>query len=331
MKQVTILGLDHSMATTLFGPMDIFNQAGRLWNRIQGRPQTPLFDVKIASADGRPIPTANRVEVHPHCSVDQIEATDLIIIASATPIEKILAKSPTLPDWLRHHHDRGAHLASICTGVFLLAETGLLDGKSATLHWGFTREFQQRYPHIPLEPDKIFLDHGRLYCSAGVTAGMDLSLYLVEKFCGAEAARQSAKTMILAMDRHSQAPYQSVPGVRSHTDPLVAQIQAWLADHTTQTVDYNHLARTFNLSRRSLERRFKNATGTTPLAHLHALKVDQAKAMLETGGHTFNEITHAVGYEDVAFFRKLFTRTTGLRPREYQQKFAGYTRSQTTP
>ncbi len=318
------MGLYNSMATTIFGPMDILNQSGRLWNRLNNAKHTPFFDVTIASVDGHPIRSVNRVEINPHCSIDQIDNTDLIIIASATYIDKILKKTPHLVNWILHHYNKGSHVASICTGVFLLAETGLLNDKSATLHWGFVDEFKTRYPQISLQQDRMFLDHGRLYCSAGVTAGMDLSLYLVEKFCGKQAARQSAKTMVLAMDRQSQIPYDCLLNRKSHADPIVTKAQEWLEENKTQAVEYNQLAQKLNISRRSLERRFKNASGMTPLSYLQKLRVEHAKQMLEEGTYTFNEVTYAVGYEDISFFRKLFIRLTGMRPKEYQQKFAGY-------
>ena len=168
--------------------MDVFNQAGRLWNRLIESPRTPFFDVTLASADGEPIRSVNNINILPHCSIEDIRHTDLILISSATYIAEIMEKTPELVPWIRYHHDRGAHVASICTGVFLLAETGLLDGKSATLHWGFADEFRKRYPQIELRQDRMFIDHGSVYCSAGVTAGMDLSLYLVEKFCGRQVA-----------------------------------------------------------------------------------------------------------------------------------------------
>ena len=250
--------------------------------------------------------------------------TDLLVIASATYIEEILQKSPELVPWIRRQYDQGAHVASICTGVFLLAETGLLDGKSATLHWGFTETFRRRYPRVPLEADRMFIDHGRLYCSAGVNAGMDLSLYLVEKFCGRQTAVQSAKTMILDLGRETQAPYSSHLFPQDHGDPLVTKAQKWIEAHYTESIDYDRLAEKFRMSRRSLERRFKQATGTTPLGYLQQLRVETAKRLLEDGSRTFDEITYQVGYEDIPFFRKVFVRLTGLRPKEYQQRFTGY-------
>ena len=326
MKKVTILGTYNTMATTLFGPMDILNQAGRLWNRVNHSPPMPCFDVTIASADGEPIRSANNIHIQPHCGIADIEQTDLIIISSATYIEKILAKNPELIPWLRGHYEKGAHVASICTGVFLLAETGLLNGKSATLHWGFTDMFRKRYPRVKLEHDRMFIDHGRLYCSAGVSAGLDLTLYLVEKFCGRRVAIESAKTMVLDMGRQSQAPYAYFLAPIDHGDPLVVKAQKWMAAHQTEQIDYEMLARKFRISRRSLERRFKQAVGVSPLGYLQKLRVEFAKRLLEEGTRTFNEITYQVGYEDISFFRKIFIRLTGLKPKEYQHRFTGFSR-----
>jgi len=324
-KRVIILAPYNTMATTIFGPMDILNQAGRLWNRVKNISQTPFFDVTIASADGKPIKSVNNILIQPHCSIQEIDKTDLIIISSATYIEKILELNPELIPWLQHHFDRGAHIASICTGVFLLAETGLLDGKSATLHWGFAELFRKKYPRVKLDQDQMYLDHGRLYCSAGVNAGMDLSLYLVEKFCGRQAAVQSAKTMVLDLGRKKQTPYDCSLGTKNHGDPLIAKVQEWIEQHQTKVIDYEWLAKELRMSRRSLERRFKRAVGMTPLRYLQKLRVEHAKNLIEDGTFTFNEITYQVGYEDVAFFRKIFVRLTGLRPKEYQQRFTGYT------
>lgn len=327
MRSATILGLYNSMATTIFGPMDILNQAGRLWNRLSSAPQAPFFDVSIASADGQPIQCLNKVQILPHCSIDTIEKTDLLIIASATYIDQILKKSPDLIAWIRRQYDQGAHVASICTGVFLLAESGLLDGKSATLHWGFTEMFRNRYPQVALKPDQMFIDHGHLYCSAGANAGLDLSLYLVEKLCGRQTAIQAAKTLILDLGREKQSPYISYLFSRHHGDPLVRKAQEWIEAHYTQAIDYEQLADKFRMSRRSMERLFKQATGTTPLGYLQQLRVETAKHLLEDGNQTFSEITYQVGYEDISFFRKVFVRLTGLRPKEYQKRFARYAAS----
>lgn len=323
MLKVTILAPYNTMATTVFGPMDIFNQAGRLWNRVTKSPQTPFFDVTVASVDGQPIRSVNSIHIQPHCSIRDVERTDLIVISSATYIQEILDKNPDVVPWIRDHYDRGAHVASICTGVFLLSETGLLDGKTATLHWGFAEMFRRRYPQVTLRQDLMYIDHGRLYCSAGVSAGMDLSLYLVEKFCGRQAAVHSAKAMVLDMGRVSQAPYDCFLPPRDHGDPLVLRVQEWIEQHESEPIDYHGLAQEIGMSRRSMERRFKQAVGVTPLGYVQKLRVEKAKRLLEQGTLTFSEITYQVGYDDIPFFRKIFVRLTGLRPNEYQRRFMG--------
>lgn len=320
MKQVVIIVFDHTMATTVFGPMDIFCQAGRLWNRVNGIEQTPFFNVRVASPDGGPVRCQNGIMVQPHDALSQIPATDLIVIASLTDIEHALAGFPWILPWLRHHYERGAHIASICTGVFLLAEAGLLDGKTATIHWGFADRFAQRYPRIAVAPDRMIVDHGDIFCSAGTNAGLDLSLYLVSKYCGRQVALQCAKAMVLDMGRRLQTPYCDFLLSRNHRDARIHEIQERLEADPGAPIDYDSLARQHGLSRRSFERRFKKATGKTPLRYLQHVRVEAAKRMLETGHVSFAEITYTLGYEDVAFFRKIFTRTTGLRPREYYQK-----------
>jgi transcriptional regulator GlxA family with amidase domain len=312
------------MATTLFGPMDILMQAGRLWNRVSRSPPTPYFDVTLASADGRPIECLNRVFVQPHCGIDDIRETDLIVISSATYIAEVLAGGPGLVPWIRRQYDRGAHVASICTGVFLLAETGLLDGRSGTLHWGFAETFRRNYPRVRLEQDRMFIDQGRLYCSAGVNAGMDLSLYLVEKLCGREVAVQCARTMILDLGRETQTPYAGFLCAADHGDPVVSRAQTRIELQYAQPLDYDRLAEQCGTSRRSLERRFKRATGLTPLGYLQQVRVEAAKRLLAEGVRSFDEITFLVGYEDISFFRRVFVRLAGLRPKEYRQRFSGY-------
>lgn len=249
--------------------------------------------------------------IQPHGSIHDIEKTDLIVIGSATDTTKILKMNPELISWLKKQYDSGAHIASICTGVFLLAETGLLDGEPATLHWGFSDQFKARSPQIKLDLDRMM--------SAGVSAGMDLTL-----FCGRKAAVKTAKTMVLDLGRNMQAPYSTCSFKKSEDDPLISKVQSHIEKHWQASLDYDELASQFNLGRRSLERRFKKATGMTPLGYVQHLRVEQAKLFLEEGEFSFSEITYQAGYEDVSFFRKLFTRITGLKPKEYQRKFKGF-------
>lgn len=324
MKKVTILAFQNAMATTIIGPMDILNQAGQLWNRINGESPTPFFDVALATVDGLPAKCDNNIFIQPHCAINTIEETDLILIAAVANIEKTVKYCPEVIPWIRGQFEHGAHVASICTGAFLLAKTGLLDGKSATLHWGFVEPFRQMFPNIDLKPERILIDHGQIYCSAGTNAGLDLSLYLVEKYCGRQVAVQCAKAMVFDMGRRYQTPYADFLFSKNHGDESVLNVQKWIEDNYKNTMDYDRLARDHGMSRRSLERRFKRATGITPLGYLQQLRIEAAKRLIESDSFSLDEVAYAVGYEDLSFFRKLFVRVTGIRPKEYQQRFSGH-------
>ncbi len=309
------------MAGSVTGTMDIFSQAGLGWNYIFGLNPEPYFDVKIVSMDGKQVTCFNGLKVMPHLCAHDIKATDLIIVSSFMDIAQILASSKEPAAWLKKHHRNGATIASICVGSFLLAETGLLNGKRATTHWGYVREFQKRFPRVRLEPNQIITDEGNLLCSGAWNSYQDLSLYLVERYCGRKTALECAKTIIHDLDRHSQAPYSVYRFDHEHHDAQILDAQKWIERNYSQAIDLNHLATSCAMSRRTFERRFKAVAGITPLLYVQNIRIEAAKSLLENTSHTFDEISFQVGYDNTRFFRKLFTRHTGLRPREYQKKF----------
>jgi transcriptional regulator GlxA family with amidase domain len=250
-----------------------------------------------------------------------VRDTDLIVVSSILDIEKTLAVQGEAIDWLKDHYRRGSHVATICTGAFVLAETGLLDGKTATTHWGFADQFQKRYPTIELKPERLITDEGDLFCSGGYNAGIDLSLYLVEKYYGHEVALQSSKSVISDIGRTSQAPYAIFRLQKKHHDDQVLGVQEWIEKNFDRNFNYDTLARKNGMSRRTLERRFKAATGETPLTYQQNIRVEAAKRLLENSKRAFDEITYRVGYEDSSTFRKVFLKQTRLRPSEYRKKF----------
>ncbi len=321
MKKISILALHNALATTIFGPMDIFFQAGQLWNHIHGLPMTPYFEVEIVSISGKPEKCLNNVLVCPHRSIDEVDHTDLIIIPSITNIPKTIRYGTAALLWLSDHHRRGAEIGSICTGTFFLAETGLLNEKIATTHWGFVDLFRQMYPRVLLKPERLITDEGDLYCAGALAAGMDLSIYLVEKFCGHEVAIQCSKALIHDMGRNSQAAYSVFQFQKNHGDEGIKHIQEWIEDHYTQEIDFDRVSKSQGMSRRTFERRFKKATGHTPLVYLQRTRVEAAKRSLETQGGTFEEICCRSGYENSSHFRGLFKKYTRLLPTEYQKKF----------
>lgn len=320
MRKVTILALDHAMAGSVMGPMDIFCQAGLTWNYIFGKTPAPLFEVEIVTLGGRPVPSFNGAEIRPHRAAEDITATDLILVSSFASFDT-LAKAEQSGDWLRKHHDRGAVIGSICLGSFLLAATGLLDGKTATTHWGFVEPFRERFPRVLLRPDKLITDEGSLLCSGACNSYIDLSLHLVERFCGPEVALECSKTLLHDRGRDSQAPYAVHRFRKDHNDQRILEIQCRLEENCGAHYDIELLAKEHGMSRRSFERRFKTATGEPPLLYLQRLRVEVAKQLLESAPQSFNEITFRVGYEDSSFFRKIFRKHTGLSPQDYRRKF----------
>ncbi|APG28660.1 hypothetical protein A7E78_12955 [Syntrophotalea acetylenivorans] len=320
MKKIAILALEQAMAASVMGPMDIFCQAGLTWNHIFGQAPTPRFEVNIVTLDGGPVTSFNGAPITPHCAAGDIEKADLILIASFASYEP-LAHAEQVGHWLRQHRLRGTLIGSICLGSFMLAATGLLDGKTATTHWGFVEAFRKLFPRVKLRPDKLITDEGDLLTSGACNSYIDLSLYLIARFCGPETALESSKTLLHDVGRSSQTPYAVHRFRKEHNDAQILAVQQQLEENCSDHHDIDRLAQKHGMSRRSLERRFKAATGDAPLLYLQRLRVESAKGLLETATHSFNEIAYRLGYEDSSFFRKVFKKHTGLRPQEYRQKF----------
>ncbi len=321
MKKVTILAMVNTMASTVIGPMDVFYQAGVMWNYFNGDKVTPYFEVKVVTTKGEPFKTLSGARMVPDGSIHDVKDSDLIIVSSILDIDRTLDIQGEAVEWLQDRYNRGSHIATICSGAFVLAETGLLDGKTATTHWAFADQFQKRYPQIELRPDRLITDERDLFCSGGYNAGIDLSLYLVEKYCGHEVALQSSKSVISDIGRTSQAPYAVLQVQRDHRDNRILEVQEWIENNFAQNYNYDKLAYNHGMSRRTFERRFKTATGDTPLTYQQRIRVEAAKHLLEDGNHSFDEITYQVGYGDSSSFRKVFVKQTGLRPTEYRKKF----------
>jgi len=321
---VTILLLNDFYASTALAPIEVFHSAGRLWNLLTGRESEPCFRVTVASLDGLPVETPYSVGLVPEVSIDQVGNTDLIVVpASGLDLDAQIEKHRALPAWLRRRYERGAYIASICTGAAYLAEAGLLDGREATTHWSTAEDYRERYPGIKWRPDVFVTEDRRVLCSGGVYAAIDLSLYLVDKFCGHEVAVQTAKALLVDMPRTHQTGYAVLPLSRSHSDENIQQAESFMKKHFASDLSIERLAATVNMSPRNFIRRFKQATGLLPGKYLQALRISIAREMLEDGAASIQTVSSKVGYEDVAFFRALFKRLTGMTPAEYRVKFTG--------
>lgn len=320
---VTILLLEAGYASTAIAPIEVFHSAGLLWNWLHGETLKPRFRVRVASLDGSPVNSLCSVGLTPNCSIKDIKKTDIVIVpASGWDVIEHTAKATALVPWLRKLHARGTTIAGVCTGVAFLAEAGILDGKRATTHWAVADIMRERYPKVLWQPEQFVTEDGILLCCGGVYASVDLSLYLVEKYCGHEIALQCAKSLLVSMPRSSQSGYSVVPLSRPHTDERIKEIEEHLRAHFASDVSIDILAERIGMGPRNFIRRFKAATGRLPGAYIQTMRMAAAKEMLEQGASSIQSVCSKVGYEDVAFFRDLFKRHTGMTPAEYRTTFA---------
>jgi transcriptional regulator GlxA family with amidase domain len=322
MIDVTILLLDQTFSSTAVGPMEVFRHAGLLWNTLTGRPQKPRFDVKLASADGNPVACDGPIHIQPMTAINNIRRTDLIFVpTTGLSIDDVVERNAPVVPWLKRWHKRGAAIAGVCSGVGLVAATGMLDGKRATTHWGLAERFREKYPKVKWMPELMVTEDRGFYCGGGVHAALDLSLYLVEKFCGHDVAMESSKALLIETPRAWQAGFAVVPLKTEHNDEAISAAQDWLHQNFQHPFPLEAPARRVGMSLRNFVRRFKEATGDSPLIYLQKLRIAAAKRLLENNHRTMQEISDAVGYQDVAFFRSLFQRHTGVSPSAYRERF----------
>ena len=302
--------------------MEVFRHAGTLWNFLTGKRQVPRFHVTTASVDGRAVACDGPIQIQPAAALTAIRKTDLIFIpTTGLGIDDVVERNAPVVPWLRRWHKRGAAIASVCSGVGLVAATGMLDGKRATTHWGLAERFREKYPRVKWMPELMVTEDHGFYCGGGVHAALDLSLYLVEKFCGHDVAMQSAKALLIETPRAWQAGFGIIPLKTEHSDDAISSAQDWLHQNFHQTFALEDPARRVGMSLRNFVRRFKEATGDSPLIYLQKLRVAAAKRLLEGDHRTMQEISDAVGYQDVAYFRALFQRHTGASPSAYRRRF----------
>jgi len=325
MITVTILGFDYVLGGSLMGISDLFRLAGVSWNRIHQQEPEHRFRVQVASWDKAPIRCLNDVLISPHCALQDIEHSDVFLIpAIAGNIEQTLDDNWRLVECLKAAGDSRCLIGSNSTGAFFLGESGLLNGKNATTHWGMVDLFRQRYPEVNLKPDQLITHDGNILCDGGGLAWFDLGLYIVELFCGHETAVGLSKAFVLDTLRPSQLTYSPLISKKYHGDTVVFAVQSWMEDNLSKPVRIDSLGEQFGISNRSLIRRFKAATGITPLAYLQEARLEAARKLLVQSHKTIDEITRAVGYEDISSFTRLFKRKNDMPPSDYRARFRLY-------
>lgn len=291
---------------------DAFVQAGK----------APLFKVQLIGLNKETSVTHGMFTIKPQGVIQEVDKTDLVIIPAVHgDMKKVVAANEGLVPWIIKQYSLGAEVVSLCIGAFILASTGLLNGKSCTTHWLAAEEFRNMYPDVVLMPYKVLTDEAGIYTSGGAYSSLNLILYLVEKFAGRDMALRSSKIFEIDIDRNSQSPFIMFHGQKEHEDEVIRQAQEFIEKNFQEKITVDQLADMFTLGRRNLERRFKKATSNTVVEYIQRVKIEAAKQNLESSRENVNEVMYKVGYSDPKAFRITFKKITGLSPVQYRSKY----------
>jgi transcriptional regulator GlxA family with amidase domain len=322
-----IVAVPETAGSALYGMLDVLAAAGTIWPTLtrDGAP-TPLISPRIVSTTTAPFACGNGIPVTPQASVADDPAADIVILPELWlgPDEDMSGRYPELLDWIRLRHRKGTVIYSACSGSIMLAATGLLKSRPATSHWAYQDLFRKNYPEVDFrpEPNLVFADpRGRIVTAGGTTSWHDLAIHIIARHCSPGEALRIAKVYLLKWHGEGQLPYASLVRGHPHADSAVRACQAWLAKHVRESNAVAGVEGVAKLPSRTLKRRFKAATGTTLIEHVQNLRVEEAKRRLETSDTAVDAISVEVGYDDPAFFRRLFKRRTGLKPSEYRRMF----------
>jgi transcriptional regulator GlxA family with amidase domain len=321
-RHVSLVALPDTVASTLFGIFDAMNSFALMGALKPLTGAQPPFHTEIV---GR-LELASRVPINVPRAADTIESSDIVIVPSVllAPSGWEKGRYPGLVEWLRIMHKRGAVLCSACSGIFLLAETGLFDGKDATVHFSYARTFADTYPAVSVHPERVLIVSGireELVSSGASTSWHDMVLHLIARYAGSNAAQEVARMFALQWHHDGLTPYIVFEGKTDHGDANIESAQQWLSNHFAVAKPVEEMIRRSKLAERTFKRRFAKATGLNPIAYVQRLRIEDAKRRLERTDDSVDEISWKVGYEDAAFFRRLFKRTTGLAPGAYRKRF----------
>jgi transcriptional regulator GlxA family with amidase domain len=321
MKHLTILvpNGEGNNLSSIVGAYKIFTRAN-IYRQECGH--QPVFQIQLAGVSKTVNYYDGLFSVKPHTHISQISKTDLVIIPSLNHnFKQSIKENKALITWLGEQYKNGSEIASICTGAFLLASTGLLNGKKCSTHWTATDTFREMFPYVNLQADKLITDENGIYTNGGAYSFLNLMIYLVEKKFDRETAIHCAKVFQIEMDRNTQSEFAIFTGQKKHEDEMVQQAQTYIEENLDEKITIEELSSRFNVGRRNFDRRFIKATGNTPIEYTQRVKIEAAKKAFETNRKTINEVMYEVGYSDVKAFREVFRKITGLSPLEYKQKY----------
>ncbi len=321
--RIAILNYEDAILSSVIGPYDILNQTNGILEGFQLNPKNKQLDVEIVSTTIEQGANLKIPNVSSHSTIYNNKSYDLVIIP-AMQAEKtglVLQREQDVIKWITKQYENGSELASICMGAFLLAETGLLDGKYATTHWLGAEMFRKMYPNVTLVDHKIIAENGRIYTSGGAYSFTSMMIYLVEKYFGRHAAITLSKIFLIHIHDTQQITYSIFTQQKNHQDEGVKNAQHFIEDEFSKNLSLNEMAVKANMSPRTFIRRFKKATGNTPYEYLQRVRVEKAKKLLEYSGKGIEEVCLETGYEDFSAFRKVFKRIAGTTPKEYKKRY----------
>lgn len=330
---VALLAVPESTASTLHGMYDLLMSAGRDWDFLtRGVPGEQKIRPIVVSADGKRFRAATGIPIEPECALADCPRTDVIAIPDlmVAPNEDLSGRYIVEGEWLKSCYASGATLAAACSGALILAEAGLLDGQDSTTHWGFCAAMAARYPATRVHPNRALVISGegqRLILGGGGISWHDVTLFLVARFLGVEEAMRLARLHLLNWHDIGQQPYAALTRGCQVEDALIAECQAWAAQHYDKDAPVAAMARLIGLSERSLTRRFTRATGMSPMEYVQTLRLEESKQVLETTDLPIEAVANEVGYEDAGFFGRLFRRKVGLTPAQYRKRFQSLRRA----
>lgn len=320
MKHISILVPESSVLDSITAPRYLFTAVNDFLVAA-GKP--PMFEVHLVGLKKTVHLHGGLFSVHPDMLLEDVQKTDLVLIPALTgDMHTGLEQNKAFLPWIRMQYERGAEVASLCIGAFLLASTGLLDGKKCSTHWLFAHEFRRMFPAVTLVADRIVTEERRVFTSGGANSYWNLLLYLVEKYTDRAMAVLAAKFFAIEIDRNSQSAFMMFNGQKSHEDEPIRLAQTFIEENVAEKISVDELAARFAIGRRNFERRFKKATNNTPVEYIQRVKIEAAKKGLETGRKNVNEVMYDVGYSDLKAFRSVFKKVTGLSPMEYKSKFS---------
>ncbi|HSC39189.1 MAG TPA: helix-turn-helix domain-containing protein [Chitinophagaceae bacterium] len=319
MIHITILVPEDAVLASIDDPRMMFAGVNEF---LEAQGREPVFKIQLAGLSREVKLHKGRFTVHADALLREIPKTDLIFVPALTgDLKEGLEKNKDLIPWIVEQYHKGAQVASLCIGAFLLAATGLLNGKRCSTHWRYADLFREMFPEVMLVDDRIITEEQRVYSSGGANSYWNLLLYLVEKYTDREMAILASKIYAVEIDRKSQSPFIMFNGQKGHEDEDIKKVQEFIEKNVAEKVSVENLATKFAIGRRSFEKRFKKATNNTPVEYIQRVKIEAAKRSLETSRKNVTEVMYDVGYYDTKAFRTVFKKITGLSPIDYRNKY----------